>query len=144
MNVAVFESDMGNPDYVLGILQALMTVAMVVAAVTFSTFTPGLWTISAAAAAAAAAFALAALAYDLVSGGEDDLVSTETVSLAASQIQVYADEEPSFKKGEIPYHFSTIHRGGGFDLANPLDGPAGADYHIYFTIRRVPPPPVVN
>ncbi len=139
LNVTVFESDMGNPDVMKSILEVLIGVCFAVALVVL--INPQLWPVTAAAGIAALAFGFAEILYSNISGSEDDLVASQTVTIIASQMQVYADEEPRFKKGEIPYHFSTIHKNQG----NPwIDGPEGADYHVYFTVRRVPPPPTAR
>ncbi len=139
LNVTLFESDMGNPDVVKTTLEVLIGVCLAVAVVCLGN--PQVWPVSSVAVLAAITFGFAEILYSNLSGSEDDLVSSQTLTITASQMQVYADEEPRFKKGEIPYHFSTIHKNEGNAW---FDGPEGADYHAYFTVRRVPPPPTAR
>ncbi len=135
LTVAVFEHDTGELFWVEDILVGVT-----------ATLLAGCGTLGGnpAVCAAAAISALVTFTYHLLTGGSDDLISVETVAIAGSDIGTMANEEPRVKLGEIPYHFSTIHLGGDYDILDPLDGPAGADYHVYFTIRLVPPPPVAQ
>ena len=131
LTVAVFEHDEGDPEETASAVGAAVAIG---AASCFLVPVPACLLFVAGAAVLGVVAAL-------LSGGGDDLISTETVLISSSQITQWAAQEPRLKEGEIPYHFSTIHEGGAFDITNPLDGPAGADYHVYFTVREVPPPP---
>jgi hypothetical protein len=65
----------------------------------------------------------------IFTGGEDDPLSVETVTVSADQIREWAADPPaSTRRGNIPYHFSTIHNGYG--------NSDGADYHFYFSFVR--------
>ena len=134
LSVGVFEHDMAPIDdgeRVLAGLTGLLGAACAAGG------NPGV-------CAAAAVGLLVTFTYHVLTGGSDDLISVETVTIADSEVARMANEEPRVKLGAIPYHFSTIHQGGDFDIGDAFDGSAGADYHVYFTIRLVPPPPVAQ
>jgi hypothetical protein len=116
-----FEHDNGDVDVVAGIISL---VGLVAAVLCFAGL--GLAVGCAVAIVAAALLAL----WNILTGGVDDLISVVTVPITARQIRDWADDPPLLsRRGNLPYHFSTVHSGGS--------EAAGADYHFYFTVERV-------
>jgi len=119
--VTAFEHDNGDVDVVAGIISLVGLLAAVLCAA-------GLGLAVGCAAAIVSALLLAL--WDILTGGVDDLISVVTLPIAARQIMDWADQPPRLsRRGNLPYHFSTIHVG-------EVDA-AGADYHFYFTLARV-------
>jgi hypothetical protein len=127
LTVAVFEHDDGDPKEVerlflegLALLQVLCAAAL---------FTGGPIAGLACELIGLAFVGLITGATAIFTGGEDDPLSIEAVTITADQIRDWGGEPPaSSRRGNIPYHFRTIHTGRG--------NAAGADYHLYFSIVR--------
>ena len=127
--VTAFEQDNGDVDEVAASLAAVGSVAWVICGV-LAWASPAVPAAVAAACAVAIVSSALLLVWDFFSGGSDDLISVETVSITAHQIRDWADQPPRLsRRGNIPYHFSTVHVGKG--------NAAGADYHFYFTVAHV-------
>jgi hypothetical protein len=118
LTVTVFERDTGDPEDAQDAMAIAWTAAGVVCESTNVTLAACLISVGVAVLVSAVA--------TILEGGEDDLVQVQTRTLTANQIQTWDNTDPRMR-GNIPYHFSTIHI---TDDGNA----AGADYHVYFRI----------
>jgi hypothetical protein len=118
LTVTVFERDTGDPEDAQDAMEIAWTAAGVVCEATNVTLAACLVSVGVAVLVSAIA--------GIFMGGEDDLVEVQTRTITANQIRTWDNTDPRMR-GNIPYHFSTIH-------INDDGNAAGADYHVYFRI----------
>lgn len=120
LTVLVYEQDSGDPDDIAQAMDLIWNATEFVCAVSQgSGQLPCLIAIGAA--------LLINLAVAVFTGGGDDLVSTQVLRITADQLREWEQSETRFR-GDIPYHFSTVHN------AERNSNAEGADYHVYFRV----------
>ena len=125
--IAAFEHDGGDPGEVARLFVEGLAFLQAVCAAALFTGGPVVWL--ACEGIGLLFVGLISGAMVIFTGGEDDPLSVETVVIGANQIRDWGGDPPaSSRRGNIPYHFMTIHNGYG--------GSAGADYHLYFSVVR--------